>query len=118
MKACSSSAAKVGQGIAASACCVCATRSALGKFHWRRAASQVSRYAQAVVPQSGLALDAARSSYLAGRGDFSTVIDDFDGWLEARTGLARREAERFTTWAELEALVGSGGPADDGRRGR
>ena len=85
---------------------------------WRRAGSQVTRYAQAIVPQTSLALDAARSSYLAGRGDFSTVIEDFNLWLEARTGLARREAERFTTWAELQTVIGSSGPGDDGRSGR
>jgi outer membrane protein, heavy metal efflux system len=85
---------------------------------WRRADRQVMRYAQAIVPQSRLALDAARSSYLAGRGDFSTVIEDFNLWLEARTGLAQREAERFTTWAELQTVIRSSGPEDDGRRGR
>lgn len=85
---------------------------------WRRAGSQVMRYEQAIVPQSSLAFAAARASYLAGRGDFSTVVEDFDLWLEARTGLARREAERFTTWAEMQALFGSSGPDVDGRSGR
>lgn len=85
---------------------------------WRKAGLQVSRYEQTIVPQSSLALDAARSSYLAGRGDFSLVIEDFDLWLEARTGWARREAERYTTWATLEAVGGPSGPDDDGRSGR
>jgi cobalt-zinc-cadmium efflux system outer membrane protein len=85
---------------------------------WRRADRQVMRYTQAIVPQSRLAFDAARSSYLVGRGDFSTVIEDFNLWLEARTGLAQREAERFTTWAELQTVIASSGPGDDGRRGR
>jgi outer membrane protein TolC len=78
----------------------------------------VMRYTQSIVPQSRLAFDAARSSYLVGRGDFSTVIEDFNRWLEARTGLAQREAERFKTWAELQAVIRSSGPGDDGRRGR
>jgi outer membrane protein TolC len=78
---------------------------------WRNAGIQMSRYAQAIVPQTSLALDAARSSYLAGRGDFSTVIEDFNLWLEARTGLARREADRFRTWAELQTVIGSSGEA-------
>ena len=85
---------------------------------WRRGGSQVTRYAQAIVPQSSLALDAARSSYLVGRGDFSTVIEDFNLWLEARTGLAEREAGRFTTWAELQTVIGSSGPGADERSGR
>jgi cobalt-zinc-cadmium efflux system outer membrane protein len=85
---------------------------------WQKAGLQVTRYAQTIVPQSGLALDAARSSYLVGRADFSTVIEDFDLWLEAHRGVARREAERFNTWAELQAVIGSSGQENDGRRER
>jgi outer membrane protein TolC len=78
---------------------------------WRRAGSQVTRYAEAIVPRTSLALDAARSGYMAGRGDFSVVVEDFQLWLEARSGLARREAERYTTWADLQATLGpDGGP--------
>ncbi len=71
-----------------------------------QAERQVLRYREAILPQSSTALDAARSSYLAGRGDFSTVIEDFDLWLQARVQLARREADRFAAWAELERLNG------------
>ena len=71
----------------------------------RRAESQIVRYRQAIVPQTSAAVDAARSSYLAGRGDFSTVIEDFKEWLNARTQLAAREAERFIAWSELQSLV-------------
>jgi outer membrane protein TolC len=74
---------------------------------WRRAERQITRYREAIVPQSSAAVDSARASYLAGRGDFSTVIEDFRLWLGARAELARREAERFVTWAEIERLVGS-----------
>ena len=72
---------------------------------WERTGKQIVRYREAVLPQSSSAIDAARSSYLAGRGDFSTVVEDFRTWLEARSELARREADRFATWAELSALV-------------
>jgi outer membrane protein, heavy metal efflux system len=85
---------------------------------WQRADRQVARYTQAIVPQSSLALEAARSSYMAGRGDLSTVIEDSNLWLEARTGSAQRETERFTTWAELQALIGASGTGDDGGSGR
>ena len=71
-----------------------------------RADRQVLRYREAIVPQTSAAVDAARASYLAGRGDFSTVIEDFELWLEARVELARRESDRFAAWAQLEALVG------------
>jgi len=73
---------------------------------WLQAERQMLRYREAILPQSSTALDAARSSYLAGRGDFSTVIEDFDLWLQARVQLARREADRFAAWAELERLNG------------
>ncbi len=67
---------------------------------------QARRYREGILPSADAALDAARSSYLAGRGDFSTVIEDFDLWLEARVQLARREADRYSAWALLEHHVG------------
>jgi outer membrane protein TolC len=70
-----------------------------------RAESQIARYRQAIIPQTSAAIDAARSSYLAGRGDFSTVIEDFKEWLDARTQLAAREAQRFIAWSDLQSLV-------------
>jgi outer membrane protein, heavy metal efflux system len=73
---------------------------------WTKADRQILRYREGILPQTSTALDAARSSYLAGRGDFSTVVEDFNLWLEARVQLARREADRFAAWAGLEALTG------------
>jgi outer membrane protein TolC len=72
---------------------------------WRNAETQIQRFREAIVPQTSAALEAARASYLNGRGDFSNVIEDFELWLEARVQLARREADRFTAWAELERLT-------------
>jgi outer membrane protein TolC len=71
-----------------------------------RAERQIVRYREGIVPQSSATFDAARASYLAGRGDFSNLVEDFDLWLEARVQLARREAARYTAWAGLEALTG------------
>jgi outer membrane protein TolC len=78
-----------------------------------RADRQILRYREAIVPQTSAAVDTARVSYLAGRGDFSTVVEDFELWLEARTELARRESDRFAVWAELEALLAPA-PAPEG----
>jgi outer membrane protein, heavy metal efflux system len=78
---------------------------------WRRSTEQTQLYREALVPQTQAALDAARSSFLADRVDFSTVIEDFQMWLEARAQLAAREAERFSTWAELESLISSPPPS-------
>lgn len=73
-----------------------------------KAERQLVRYREGIIPQTSTALGAARSSYLTGRGDFSTVAEDFNLWLEARMQLARREADRFAAWAELVKLAGEG----------
>lgn len=72
---------------------------------WRRDQEQIRRYRDAIIPQTSGALNSARASYMAGRADFSTVIEDYNLWLDARTQLARRESDRFKTWAEVDALV-------------
>ncbi|HNX50609.1 MAG TPA: TolC family protein [Thermoanaerobaculaceae bacterium] len=87
------------------------------RAEWDRAEKQIVRYRQAIIPQSSAAIDSARSSYLAGRGDFSTVVEDFRLWLDARSELARREADRFATWADLDALI-HGQDADPGPQGQ
>lgn len=73
---------------------------------WANADRQITRYRDGILLQAGATLDAARASYLAGRGDFSTVIEDFNLWLEASVGLARREADRFAARAGFERLLG------------
>ena len=75
---------------------------------WRRSAEQIRLYREALVPQAGRA---GRGPFLlpTDRSDFSTVIEDFQMWLEARAQLASREAERFSTWAELESLISHDG---------
>jgi outer membrane protein TolC len=77
-----------------------------GIARWQAAERQVVRYREGILPQTSVALDAARSAYLAGRGDFSNVVEDFNLWLDARVQLARRETDRFAAWAELERLGG------------
>lgn len=74
---------------------------------WERAQQQIRRYREAILPQTASAMDAARVAYLNGLGDFSTVIEDFGLWLDARVRLAVREADAFAAWADLQALIGS-----------
>jgi outer membrane protein, heavy metal efflux system len=71
----------------------------------RRAEDQIDRYRAGLLPQSSAALDAARASYLGGRGDFASVLDEFRRWVEIRVELARREASRFAARAQLDTLV-------------
>ncbi len=75
--------------------------------------TQIQRYQEAILPQTSAAFDAARSAYLTNRGDFSTLIEDFNFWLDARTELARRESDRYAAWAELQALTNSAPAAAD-----
>ena len=67
-----------------------------------RAEDQIDRYRSGLLPQSSAALDAARASYLGGRGDFASVLDEFRRWTEIRVELARREASRFVARAQLD----------------
>jgi outer membrane protein TolC len=75
------------------------------KAEWRRNERQITLFREAILPQTHAALEAARSSYLTGQGDFSVVIEDFNLWLDARVELAGRESSRLATWAELEVLL-------------
>ncbi|HMA93794.1 MAG TPA: TolC family protein, partial [Polyangiaceae bacterium] len=70
----------------------------------RRDTSQIKLYRDSIIPNTTLALHAARDAYSTGRGDFATVVEDFRIWLDAQIALSRREADRLITWAELDAL--------------
>ncbi len=85
---------------------VAETRATLARLgaERQRAERQIVLYREGVIPQTHAALDAARAEYIAGRGDFSTVIEDFNMWLESRVELARLESERYSAWARTEAL--------------
>lgn len=72
---------------------------------FRTADEQIRLYRDGILPQSSATLDAARAAYLGGRGDLGSMVDAFRMWLEARAGLARREADRFVAWAGLVHLA-------------
>ncbi len=74
---------------------------------YQNAIDQIERYQHALLPQNSAALDATRASYLGGRGDFVSVLDEFRRWIDLRTELAGREADRFSAQARLAALLGS-----------
>ncbi len=71
---------------------------------YQNAAAQIRRYRDGLLPQNSAALDATRASYLGGRGDFASVLDEFRRWIDLRTELAGREADRYSAQARLEAL--------------
>lgn len=76
---------------------------------WRNAQLQQARYQQEILPLAQATLDAARTTFLTGQVDFSTVIEDFNLWLEAQVGLAQRQAQAFAAWARIRLLLGDTG---------
>jgi cobalt-zinc-cadmium efflux system outer membrane protein len=72
---------------------------------YQNAIDQIQRYQGGLLPQNSAALDATRASYLGGRGDFVSVLDEFRRWVDLRTELAVREADRYSAQARLVALV-------------
>lgn len=77
---------------------------------YQNALAQVERYNGGLLPQNTAALDATRASYLGGRGDFVSVLDEFRRWVDLRTELAAREADRYSAQARLAALLGGATP--------
>lgn len=80
---------------------------------WNRDREQIIRYREAIIPQTSAALNSARTSYIAGRADFSVVIEDYRLWIDAVAQLARRESDRFVTWAAIDALTASFPPHEN-----
>lgn len=76
---------------------------------WRNAHDQQTRYQQEILPLAMAALEAARATFLTGQVDFSTVIEDFNLWLEAEVGFAQRQAQAFAAWARISLLLGESG---------
>jgi outer membrane protein TolC len=72
---------------------------------WKRDQEQIRRYRDGIIPQTSAALNSARASYIAGRADFSVVIEDYNLWLDALARLARRESDRFISWAGIDAFT-------------
>lgn len=65
------------------------------------------RLAEAIVPRSAAAFEAARIGYINGEVTFAVVLDLFNDWFHARIELAAAEGERYGVWAEAQALAGA-----------
>jgi len=77
------------------------------KYLAAQAASELMRlYTQAVVPQSSLALESSMASYEVGTTDFLNVLSNFTTILDYQTEYFREYANRQSTLARLEPLVG------------
>jgi outer membrane protein TolC len=76
---------------------------------WQTANEQIERYRSAILPQNSAAFDATRSSYLAGRGEFASVLEEFRRWVDVRTELASREADRYSAAVRAQSILGHHG---------
>lgn len=86
------------------------TQLSILQARFEAAHTNAQRYREGLLPLSSAALDAARSAYLSGRGDFAAVLNNWRSWWDARSGLARRQADRFIAWASCLALQGEDQP--------
>ncbi|MBM4131988.1 TolC family protein, partial [bacterium] len=84
----------------------------------RAAASAAARLRDRVVPLLELAAESARARYLAAGADATALVVARKDLAEARTELAREEAEAWAAAARLLALSGRDPVAGDGRRDR
>jgi outer membrane protein TolC len=72
------------------------------------AARQVDLYRLEIVPRAALLFESARTSYAAGTGNsLRETIEAFRMVLEARVGLARREADLYKAEVTLSTLAGT-----------
>ncbi len=88
---------------------------ALLQTRWAQAEGQIRRYREEMLPRAQAALDAAHVSYATGRGPLTAMLTALQMWLEARANLARREAERFSVAAAVDALMTPAPAQIDGR---
>jgi outer membrane protein TolC len=63
-------------------------------------------FAQAVIPQSSLALESSMSEYQTGSADFATVLGNFTTIVNYETDYYREVANYQTALARMEALAG------------
>ncbi len=63
-------------------------------------------FAQAVIPQSSLALESSMSAYQTGTADFATVLGNFTTIVRYQTDYYREVADYQTALARMEALAG------------
>jgi outer membrane protein TolC len=103
------SAAELQASLAEQRAAVAFTRSEADRLtaQWQADEQLLKQYQESIIPQSYSAFEAAQAAYLSNQGDFSTIIEDFRMWLEAKMQFARLEADRFMTWALLQRLIAS-----------
>jgi outer membrane protein TolC len=66
----------------------------------------LARLVGAILPRTGVALDAGRVGFLNDEVPFTRLLELFNAWFHARIELAAAQAARYALWAESQALAG------------
>ena len=75
-------------------------------FDLDRARREKRLYQSTVVSLSKSALDVSTSGYESGDVSFADVINSYELWLSSNLTLEKKRSEFFTSWAQLEQVVG------------
>ncbi|MGD8700849.1 MAG: TolC family protein [Desulfosarcina sp.] len=75
-------------------------------FALDRARREKKLYQDTVVSLSKSALDVSTSGYESGNVSFADVINSYELWLSSNLNLEKKRSEFFTSWAQLERVVG------------
>lgn len=58
-------------------------------------------YREGYLPFSSKGIEAAISLYISGKGDFSTVIENINLWIDGKVEVSNLEAEKFKNFSEI-----------------
>jgi outer membrane protein TolC len=73
----------------------------------KKTGAVIDEYSGSIIPNSRAVFDATLAEYVAGRSDFSTLIEDLNSLINAKAELAKAESERLSVSARLQRLTGS-----------
>ncbi len=67
----------------------------------KKAEERINIYEESFLKKSSLSIDAALSQYVSGKGDFSTVIENINLWIEGMIEVSKLEGERFKALSKI-----------------
>lgn len=62
---------------------------------------RIKIYKEGYLPFSSKGIEAAISLYISGKGDFSTVIENINLWIDGKVEVSNLEAEKFKNFSEI-----------------
>jgi outer membrane protein TolC len=83
----------------------------LNEHDWRQLASRLALYRQDILPQAQARIEAARSAYAAGAGDFNSILIARRALLEVLLQELELQMDQARHWIELDYLAPAAAPA-------